>query len=233
MKYIKITLLLIFLCVDLHAGGMFNVGFMAGAADDAGGVDKIDGDINMEMRSTAGATVAELDTTYSPVFSINLGYVSDSLMIQGGWEYTTNVFYKSRGSIKTGSTANEIEVTFSRFTVPLSLGIAIPLTDRDSIYFAGGVNMSYVILEVKQSSPSSAPLSAYPAGSLHYTAFISGSHLKCGGDIRLSRNYSFAMEFTQYFGNTKKVENEEKNSKILLGVNSFEITAGINYNIDI
>jgi hypothetical protein len=41
------------------------------------------------------------------------------------------------------------------------------------------------------------------------------------------------VEFTRYFGNPTKIESEDENSEIFMSVNSFEITAGINYNIDL
>jgi len=59
-----------------------------------------------------------------------------------------------------------------------------------------------------------------------------GTHIKCGAETIISRNYSFAVEFTRYLGNPKRVKSEDKKSETFMSVNSFEITMGINYNID-
>ena len=235
MKYFRITLFILLVCADLHAAGIFNLGLMAGAANDIDNVSGIAGDINTEMREyqsvNAGTDVTEIETAYSPVFSVNLGYINDYLFIKIGWEYTSNSFYNPSGSIKpAGLPVNEIKLEYSRFTFPASFGVVIPFTDRNRLYFAGGLNMSYLIMDVNQTSPAAIPF--YPADSHTFTAFIAGTHLKCGAETLISRNYSFAIEFTQYFGNPKKITSEDGYSEILMSLNSFEITAGINYNLD-
>jgi hypothetical protein len=211
---------------DLNAAGIFNLGLMAGIADDAGYMEKTSGNINVEMRSVAGASVTEMENTYSPVFSVNFAYINDSLFIKTGWEYTSNVLYNTPGSIN----GNEVELNYTRFTLPVSIGLVVPLTVRDRIYFSGGLNVSYVLMKIKQSNPGT--LSVYPGESHSFPAYISGSHIKTGAETLVSRNYSFSLEFTKYFSNTKRVKSEDKNAEAFLGVNSFEITAGMNYNID-
>ncbi len=230
MKYLKITLLILLLWINTEAAGLFNLGLMAGVANDAGNVEEVTGDFNMEMRSVVGATVTELETTYTPVLSVNIAYINDNLLIKTGWEYTTNYFYNSSGSINSAGTANKIEIDYSRYTFPVTLGVVIPLTNRDRFYFAGGLNMSYVVMKVKQSNPGF--WAAYPDKSHTFASYIMGTHIKCGAESIISRNYSIAFEFTRYYGNPKKVKSEDKGSETFLNVNSFEITAGINYNID-
>lgn len=218
---------------DAGAAGIFNMGMLAGIANDAGSVEKTAGDINMEMRAVTGASVEEIETTYTPVFAVNIAYISDTLLIKTGWEYTTNIFYNPAGSINNAGAKNSIEINYSRYTFPLSIGVVVPLSDRNRIYFAGGINTSYVLMKVKQSDPSAAPLSLYPGGSHTFSAYITGKHFKFGAEAQVSRNYSFAMEFTKYLGNSKKVKSEDQNSEILMSINSFEITAGVNYNVDL
>ncbi|HPS87801.1 MAG TPA: hypothetical protein PLY36_13710 [Spirochaetota bacterium] len=235
MKYLKITLLILIFYIDTQASGIFNLGLMAGAASDAGNVEKIAGDINLEMReyqaAHPGTSVTEIETTYSPVFSANLAYINDDLLIKLGWEYTSNVLYNPAGSIKpSGLPENKVELDYSRFTFPVSFGIVIPLSNRSRFYFAGGLNMSYVLVKVKQSNP--AALTLYPDESNTFSAFVAGTHLKCGAETLIDRNYSFVMELTRYFGNPAKIKSENENSEIFMSVNSFEITAGINYNLD-
>lgn len=235
MKYLKITLLILILWVDIEAAGILNLGIMTGAANDAGNIKKIAGDINMELREyqslNPGTTVTELETTYSPVFSVNLAYINDSLFIKTGWEYTSNIFYKPAGSIEqSGMPENKIELSYSRFTFPVSFGLVIPLSSRDRFYFGGGLNMSYVLMKLKQSNP--AALTLYPDNSHTFSGYIAGTHIKCGAETLISRNYTFAVEFTRYFGNPSKVKSEDEDSEIYMGLDSFEITAGVNYNLD-
>lgn len=216
------------LWADVEASGLFNMGLMAGAANDAGNIGKTAGNINLEMRESAGADVKEIETTYTPLVSISLGYINDTLLVKTGWEYATNVFYNSSGSIN----GDKIELDYSRYSFPLSLGVVIPLTSRNRLFFAGGMNMSYVLMKVKQSNPAPALLSKYPGESHTFSAYLTGKHLNFGAEALVSRNYSFAMEFTKYFGNNKKVISEDENSAIWISVNSFEVTAGVKYNID-
>jgi len=223
------TLFVLLICAGADAAGIFNLGVMGGVANDAGSVEHVTGEINKEMRQVSGATVTELETTYTPVFAVNLAYINDSLLIKVGWEYTTNAFYKSEGSVDNAGTVNKVEVDYSRYTFPVSFGLVVPLTTRDRFYFAGGINVSYVLMKVKQSNPS---LFLYPGSSHTYSAYLSGTHLKFGAESLLTRNYCFAMEFTKYFGTTKKVKSEDGNSTVPISVNSFEITAGITYNLD-
>ena len=225
--------MILFLWADVEASGLFNLGLMAGVANDAGNIGAISGNINQEMKGVAGADVKEIETTYAPVFSMNLGYINDTLMVKAGWEYSTNVFYNSSGSISSLGNINKIELDYSRYTFPISLGIVIPLTNRNRLYFAGGLDMSYVVMKIRQSNPDPAVLlSRYPGESHTFSAYITGKHLNFGADALISRNYSFSMEFTKYFGNDKKVVSEDENSVTRLTVNSFEITAGAKYNID-
>jgi len=228
VKYLKITFLILVIWSEAQASGIFNLGLMAGAANDPGNVEEVAGDINTEMRSVAGASVMEMETIYSPVISVNLAYISDTLLIKTGWEYSTNVFYNSAGSIDTG-VKNTIEVDYSRYTFPLSFGIVLPLTNRNRFYFAGGLNFSYVLMKIKQSNPGTI---SYPDKSHTFAAYVTGTQLKFGAETLIYRNYSFALEITRYFGNHKRIDSEDENASVLMSVNSFEITAGINYNID-
>ena len=232
MKYIKITLLVLLLCGKLHAAGIFNLGLMAGAANDAGDVENIAGDINSEMRASIAPTVAELETTYAPVFSVNLAYINDTLLIKTGIEYSTNSFYYSSGSVESGGSANNINLKYSRFTFPVSFGMVIPLSERNRFYFAGGINISQIFIVVEQSNPAGVNIPSYPDDSHTFATYITGTHLKFGAETLLDRNYSFAVEFTKYSGNTKRVTSEDENSEVMMGINAFEITMGINYNID-
>ena len=91
--------------------------------------------------------------------------------------------------------------------------------------------MSYILMKLKQTNP--AVLTSYPDNSHTFSGFIAGTHIKCGAETLIERNYSFAVEFTRYFGNPTKVKSEDENSEISLSVNSFEISIGVNYNIDL
>lgn len=232
MKYIKITFLILLLWGDLHAAGIFNLGLMAGAANDAGDVENIAGDINSEMRAVPGASVTELETTFAPLFSVNFAYINDTLLFKTGMEYSTNSFYYSSGSVKSGGAVNDVKLNYTRFTLPVTFGKVIPFDERNRLYFAGGINISQIFMVVKQSNPAGVNLPSYPDSSHEFSTYITGTHLKFGAETLLDRNYSFAVEFTKYYGNTKKVESEDGNSEIMMGMNAFEITAGINYNID-
>ncbi len=231
MKYIKITFLILILCADLHATGIFNLGLMAGSASDAGDVENIAANINNEMR-VSGTDVTELETTYAPVFSVNLAYINDTLLVKTGLEYSTNSFYDSSGSVKSGGAVNNVKLNYSRFTFPITFGVVVPFSERNRLYFAGGINISQIFMVVKQSNPAGVILPSYPDSSHTFSTYITGTHLKFGAETLLDRNYSFAVEFTKYYGNTKKVQSEDENSEIMMGMNAFEITAGINYNID-
>ncbi|PKL18312.1 MAG: hypothetical protein CVV49_06930 [Spirochaetae bacterium HGW-Spirochaetae-5] len=232
MKYITITFMILLLCADLHAAGIFNLGLMAGAANDAGDVEYITGNINSEMRSIPGAGVTELDASYAPVFSVNLAYINDTLLVKTGLEYSTNSFYYSSGSVKSGGAVNNVKLNYSRFTFPITFGLVIPYSERNRLYFAGGINISQIFMVVKQSNPAGVNLPSYPESSHTFSTYITGTHLKFGAETLLDRNYSFAVEFTKYYGNTKKVQSEDENSEVMMGMNAFEITAGINYSID-
>ncbi len=235
MRYFRVILFVLFIWAESHASGTFSMGIMAGASNDAGNVNKLAGDINADMReyqnSNSGTIVTEIDTTYTPLVAISLFYIKESLLVKAGWEYTTNAYYKSSGSIKPpAGDENKIEIDYSRFTFPVSLGMVLPLSARDRIYFGGGLNMSYILLKVKQSDPGL--LALYPEKSHTFSGFTAGTHLLCGAETVLSRNYSFAVEIIKYFGNPVKIQSEDKNSEMYMSINSFEITAGINYNID-
>lgn len=216
-----------FLLVSLAQAGQLEMGIMAGIADDAGCVGYTAGIINSEMRATGGS-VTDLETTYAPVLSANVSYLSESFLVKISWEYATNIFYSGKGTV-SGAADNSAEIDFTRYTFPVSVGIALPLTSRDRIYFAGGVNLSYVEMKVKQSNPASAIFSMYTDDSHTYSSYVTGVHFKLGAEVVVSRNYSFTIEATRYFGNFKRVTSEDKLSDTFIGVNSFEIAAGINY----
>jgi hypothetical protein len=183
------------------------------------------------MRAS-GTDVTELEAGYAPVFSVNFGYISDTLLIKTGLEYSTDSFYYSSGSVTSGGAVNNVKLKYSRFTFPVTFGKVIPFSERSRVYFAGGVNISQIFMVVEQSNPAGVNLPSYPGSSHTFSTYITGTHLKFGGETLLDRNYSFAVEFTKYYGNTKKVQSEDENSEVMMGMNAFEITAGINYSID-
>ncbi len=223
--------MLLIVCAEARSAGVLNLGIMAGAADDAGCVGYTAGIINSEMHSTGGS-VTDLETTYAPVIYAGLTYVNESLMVKIGWEYATNVFYSGKGSV-SGAADNSVEVDFSRYTFPVSAGIVLPLTDRDRLYFAGGVNFSYILMKVKQSNPASLVFSQYTEDSHTFSSYLSGIHIKLGGEASLGRSSSVVIEAARYFGNYKRVKSEDGLSETLIGINSFEIMAGINYSLDL
>ena len=235
MRDFSIILLVLIIWIETYASGKISMGIMAGASNDAGNISKIAGDINSEMReyqiANSGTEVTEIETTYTPLVSLNFSFVKESLLIKAGWEYTTNSFYKSSGSIQpSAGSENKIELDYTRFTFPVSFGMVIPLTGRDRIYLGGGLNISYFLFKITQTDPGL--LALYPDKSHTYSAFIGGTHVMCGAETVLSRNYSFTIEFTKFFGNPSKVQSEDENSEMYMSINSFEITAGINYNIN-
>lgn len=234
-RYITAALIFISLAVPLNAAGSFSAGILLGVAGDGGSVGKIAEDLNYEMReikaSDPAAEVDEIPVYYTPALTLNFRYFYDRLMLQLGWEYAASLFYNESGSVKpSAGTVNKIEIEYSRFTFPLSAGLVIPAGRQTRFYMAGGFNISFVMLEITQSNPGS--FSYLPEKKNSYSAYIPGFHMKFGAEAVLSRNYSIVFEYTRYMSINKTVESESGKSKIHMGLNTFEIAAGINYTVN-
>lgn len=234
-KYIAAVLITISLASPLSAAGAFSMGLMLGVAGDGGSVSKVTEDLNFQMRqikgTDPGAEINELPVYYTPCISVNFRYLYDKLLLQLGWEYAATFYYNEKGSVKPslGST-NEIEIKYSRFTFPLTAGIVIPASRRTRFYMGGGINVSFVMLEIMQSNPGI--FTELPDKRNSYSGYIPGYHAKFGAETILSRNYSLVLEYTRYMGKNRIVESDNGNSSIYMGLNTFEIAAGINYTID-
>ncbi len=234
-KYLVLSCLIVISAAGMSYGGTFSVGLSAGFADDSGTMGKMVRDINSDMRTTEiaapGTEVNELENFYMPVFSANFTYSYNLMLIKFSWEYSRYFLYKPSGDIDTPvNPKNEIEIDFSRFTFPLSVGIQVPIDSRSRFYFAGGVNFSYFMLDVKQKEPG--VISLFPGESLSFASYLAGFHFKAGAEAQIGRNYSFVVECTRYMGRQSRVESEDKTADLDISMDAFEITGGLNYTVD-
>ncbi len=236
MNKIYKAIIIIFLSgVPVYATGSFSTGFLLGIDGGGGSVGKISSDMNHEMRAIKAADpsaqVEEIPAYYAPTLTLNFRYFYNRLMFQLGWEYAATLFYNETGSIDTtADPENKIEIEYSRFTFPLSAGLVIPAGKRTRFYMAGGFNVSFVMLEIIQSNPGTFP--NLPEKKSTYSGYIPGFHMKFGAEAILSRNYSILFEYTRYMSRNTRVESESETSEINIGLNTFEIAAGINYTVD-
>lgn len=228
MKRYYITIFMLFcLTTGGHAAGIFGMGINSGVSTGGGTLGKAARDINYQMRSVSGADVDEIDTPYVPVFSIEFLYSYQSLLIGLGWEYSSAVLMSPEGSID----GNTISLDYSRFTFPVSIGLAVPVSSRSRFYFAGGMNISYIVLQVNQSSPGA--VTSLPDREMLFDAYVFGFHFKAGAEAVLSRNYSLVFEYTYYMGRETRVKDDDDAGEIAFGCSESEITAGIRYNLDL
>jgi len=217
--------------MNAWSAGIFSTGIGIGVSGDTGGLDSTVSFINSEMRkfqiANPGTGVTEIETLYSPVIALNFSYIYNYSIFKAGWEYSGNYFFKRSGSLGD----NDIEISYSRFTFPVSAGILIPYDRKNRFYFAGGINYTYAEMRIKQSDPD--PLWILPDEKYTFAGDILGFHVKAGGEVLLSRNYTFLFEVTRFFGKESKVDSEEDNARFPMRLNTFQFTAGINYTVDI
>ena len=234
-RFLSTVIILLSLAAQARAAGSFSMGFLMAADGRGGGSGEIADQLNREMRSVkAGdpaAVVDELPVYYAPALTVNFRYLYNRLMLQLGWEYAASPLYNESGSIDpTAGAENRVEIQYSRFTFPLTAALVIPSGGRTRFYMGGGLNVSFVMLEINQSTPG---VFAYlPDEKNSYAAYIPGFHVKFGAEALLSRNYSILFEYTKYMSKRQDVESENGNSEIKLGLNTFEIGVGVNYTVD-
>ena len=228
---LSVYAVLFFCSINAWSSGIFSTGIGIGVSGDTGGLDSTVSFINSEMRkfqiANPGTAVTEIETLYSPVIALNFSYIYNYSIFKAGWEYSGNYFFKRSGSLGD----NDIEISYSRFTFPVSAGLLIPYDRKSRFYFAGGVNYTYAEMLIKQSDPD--PAWILPDKKYTFAGDILGFHVKAGGEVLLSRNYTFLFEVTRFFGKESKVDSEEDNARFPLRLNTFQFTAGINYTVDI
>lgn len=232
-RFIFPVILFLMLSGVSYAAGSFSVGLVAGVSGDGGSVSKTAGNLNCDMRrikASAPATdVDELPVYYTPALSAILSYYYDRMMLRLGWEYASTPFYNEKGSIDPPG--NEVELEYYRFTFPLSAGLVIPAGSSGRFYFSGGVNLTYAVIEITQSNPGTFP--TLPDHKSTFSGYLPGFHLKIGAEAVLSGNYSLLVEYTRYMGKFKKVESDNENASIHMGLDTFEISAGLNYKVNL
>jgi hypothetical protein len=211
---------------SVYATGIFGMGISAGVSGEGGSLGDIARDINIEMHSVGGS-IEDVDVPYLPVLSIEFLYSQRSLIVGLGWEYCTTLIMAPEGSIA----GNTITIDYTRFTFPLTVGMAIPLTDRTRFYFAGGFNISYIVTQVNQSSPGA--LASYPDDKHLFTRYVGGFHFKTGAEAVVSRNYSLFFEYKYYMRRADSVHDKSGSAELIMGGSDFEITAGLRYNLDL
>jgi len=209
-----------------YAAGIFGMGLNAGVSADGGAMGRVMRDVNFMMRDAGGA-VDEMEAPYLPSLAIDFSYCYQSVWIDLGWEYCTSLFMRPEGSIG----GNSVSIDYSRFMFPLTIGYLVPLDKRARFYFAGGVNMSSMMLQVNQSSPGA--LAALPAGKHLFTGYLFGLHFMAGAEAVLSRNYSLVFQYTFFMGKEKTVSDEDDLAEVTVGGPEFKITAGLRYNLDL
>ena len=215
---------------SVYAAGVFGMGMNAGFSADGGSPGDLARNLNIQMHTVGGA-VEEIDVPYLPVVSIEFLYSQRSLIVGLGWEYCTSIAMAPEGSVGT----NTITIDYTRFTFPITMGMAIPLSDRKRFYFGGGLNVSYIVTQVNQSDPSVwvTPPYGLSSGKHLFTGYVFGFHFKTGAEAVVSRNYSLVFEYTHYMRLAKRVKDEDGAAEIIMGGSDFEITAGIRYNLDL
>ncbi|HPD78625.1 MAG TPA: hypothetical protein PKX79_11215 [Spirochaetota bacterium] len=235
MKRFLLLILTLLLYTELYATGTFSTGFLFAVDGQNGAIDKIRNDINHDMRLTQysdpSTSINEIDTIYSPSLSINFRYFYDRFMMQLAWEYSTCFFFNEKGSITPSSgDKNTIELKYSRFTFPFTMAIILPAWNNSRFFIGGGLNLSFMMLEVNKSDY--ATLTRFPDKKNTYSGYIPGFHFKIGAETTLSRNYSISFEYIKYMSKNFTVKSDNGNSEIYMGLNSFEIGVGINYNVN-
>lgn len=218
------------LSIEGWSSGIFSTGIGIGVSGDTGGLDSTMAYINSEMRkfqiTNPGIEVSEIDNLYSPVAGLNFSYIYNYAIFKAGMEYSGNFFFLRKGSL--GS--NNIEISYERFTIPVSMGIVIPFDVKNRFYLAGGINYSYANLQIKQSNPDPA----WILSDKKYTFAddIMGLHVKAGAEVIFYKNYSLVIEATKFFGFKKTAKSEENNGEFYHRLDAFQITAGINYSVN-
>lgn len=227
MKRIAFSILLVIaIMAPASASGIFGMGINAGVSGEGGSLGDLARKLNIQMNA-AGGSVDEIEVPYLPVLAVEFIYTQRSLIISLGWEYCTSFIVLPEGSIG----ANTITLDYTRFTFPLTIGMAIPLTERTRFYFAGGMDVSYMVTQLNQSDPGA--IASYPDAKHLFTGYVFGFHFKIGAEAVLSRNYSLVFGFTNYMRRTTPVRDEADSAEIIMGGSDFEITAGIRYNLDL
>lgn len=212
--------------VSVYAAGILGMGINAGVSGDGGSLGDVARNLNIEMHSIGGA-IEEIEVPYLPVLSLEFLYSQRALILGFGWEYCTSILMPPEGSIS----GNSITLDYTRFTFPLTAGMAIPLSERTRFYFAGGINVSYIVTRISQSSPGA--FASYPADEHLFTGYVFGFHFKTGAEAVISRNYSLVFEYTHYMRRIITVKDEDATAEIIMGGSDFVITAGIRYNLDL
>lgn len=233
-KKFLIILFSIFVISSLYeqgwSSGIFSTGIGVGFSGDTCGLDSTADYINSEMRkfqiANPGTEVTEIENLYSPVAALNFSYIYNYAIFKAGMEYSGNFFLSRKGSL--GS--NDIEMSYQRFTLPVSIGIVIPFDRKNRFYFAGGIDYSYASLRIKQSSPDAAWI--LPDKQYTFAGDLIGLHVKGGAEVMIQKNYSLVVEVTRFFGYENSVKSEENNGEFSLRLDAFQFTAGINYSVD-
>lgn len=218
------------LCKQGWSSGIFSTGIGLGVSGDTGGLDSTTAYINSEMRKfqilNSGTEVSEIDNLYSPVIALNFSYIYNYAIFKAGMEYSGNFFLSGKGTL--GS--NDIKISYDRFTVPVSMGIVIPFDTKNRFYIAGGIDYTYATLQIKQSNPD--PAWIMPEKKYTYAGDIIGLHIKAGAEVVIHKNYSLVVEVTKFLGFKNNVKSEENNGEFSLHLDAFQVTAGINYSVD-
>lgn len=225
-RVICVLFILLVPVAQVYSAGIFGMGVNAGVSGDGGSLGDLARNMNIEMH-TVGTTVKEIEVPYLPAVSIEFLYSNRALFFGIGWEYCTSILMAPEGSVD----GNTISIDYTRFTFPFTAGLAIPLSDRARFYFAGGLNVSYIVMQINQSSPGA--IAAYPADEHLFTGYVFGFHFKTGAEAVVSRNYSLVFEYTCYMRRAVTVKDETGTAEIIMGGSDFEITAGIRYNLDL
>lgn len=206
----------------LLAIGEFSVGLNAGVTYAPNNIDLDINQYNTAMKfyseNTAGTQdVTQMSVPYAPVIGFNARYQLNYVLLRMGCHYSNPIVPVKGGITPVGGVKNSIKIKTYQASLPVTIGLMIPLKKRTYFYLGAGGTFHQAYLEITQDhpvQPAAAP--AFDMATLnlsnntrdrYYKAFV-GYHMILGAEVPLSEKSTITAEWIHQEGRSSPIRNE-------------------------
>ena len=239
----------------LLAIGEFSVGINAGVTYAPNNIDLDINQYNTAMKyyseNTAGTQkVTQMSVPYSPVIGFNARYQLNYVLLRMGCHYSNPIMPVEGSITPVGGVKNSIRIKTYQASLPVTIGLMIPLKKRTYFYLGAGGTFHQAYLEITQDHPvQPAAVPAFDMATLnlsnntrdrYYKAFV-GYHMILGAEVPLSEKSTISAEWIHQEGRSSPIGNEGRDAsgndtslpKKEISVQGDILLFGVNYYIPI
>lgn len=204
-----------------YAIGEFGIGVNLGMTYDPNYLEDEITYYNMKVedykQQTSGASAETMTVSYAPVVGFNMRYLFNHIIFRIGCQYTKPIRQMEGSVTNAAGEKNKIKMKTFQFSLPLTVGLVLPLKDRTYFFVGGGPSFIYSYIKTMRTGSTvftAAAIDMDNDGSADtnetdkYAVGYAGFHFIFGAEVQILDNFSLSTEWIHQEGKSSTIGND-------------------------